>query len=585
MNQKVAALLFVGGGVFCALSMDAQTAPVRLESQLPVSITRIAPGDFLLDYGRVAFGNLRLDPGPEADDEVLVRFGEALHDGRIDRSPPGSVRYSLVKVRLRGGPQLVAPAPDARNTRAPAVLTPKESGVLTPFRWVELEGWSGTPQAEQAIRRTAFDSTWDDAAASFNSSNPVLDRIWELSHYSIKASTFAGVFVDGDRERIAYEADAYLTQLGYYAGDPDPRIARATFERLMAHPTWPSEWAPHMVFMAYADWLQTADQQWLANHYEWLKTKTLADRVGNDGLVHSTSEQIHHTDIVDWPVGERDGYVFTPINTVENAFYLRAISDMAELAKALGKTSDADIFLKQERQGLAAFQRLLFDQEKGLYRDGVGTAHTSLHANLFPLAFDLVPDAHRAHVAQWLSAQGMRCSVYAAQYLMEALFRNGYGKPAVAEMTASGDRSWKHMVDSGATMTWEAWDQKYKPNQDWNHAWGAAPANLLPRFVLGVQVSAPGWKDVVIAPNPSGLLFANGVVPTPLGPLKISWQKAADLHMVIELPSGTTAQLRLPAQADSRGVWLNGELVTAKREGGTWVLPNGITGKATLDVR
>ena len=22
-----------------------------------------------------------------------------------------------------------------------------------------------------------------------------------------------------------------------------------------------------------------------------------------------------------------------------------------------------------------------------------------------------------------------------------------------------------------------------KPNQDWNHAWGAAPANLLPRFL------------------------------------------------------------------------------------------------------
>ena len=118
---------------------------------------------------------------------------------------------------------IVAPPADARNTKAPAVLTPASWGVLIPFRWVEVEGWPTELHADQIRRRAAFDSTWVDDAATFHSSDPMLDKVWDLCHYSIKATTFAGIFVDGDRERLAYEADAYLTQLSYYAGDADPR--------------------------------------------------------------------------------------------------------------------------------------------------------------------------------------------------------------------------------------------------------------------------------------------------------------------------------------------------------------------------
>ena len=152
-------------------------------------------------------------------------------------------------------------------------------------------------------------------------------------------------------------------------------------------------------------------------------------------------------------------------------------------------------FIDQEKTEQAIFQKKLFDPARGLYRDGVGTDHASLHANLFPLAFGLVPAGQRPQIARWLAGRGMAGSVYAAQYLLQALFDNGEDAAALALMTAPGDRSWRHMVDSGATITWEAWDQKYKPNQDWNHAWGAAPANLLPRYVLGAQPLDSGMEQ------------------------------------------------------------------------------------------
>jgi hypothetical protein len=576
-------------GVMLGSATGQDAVSVHVVEQAPVAISKIAPDVFLVDFGRVAFGNLSLTPLNEnttTSKAVTVRFGEALKDGRVDTHPPGSVRFAEVKIAPTGAETvIVAPPVDPRNTKAPAVLSPALFGVLTPFRWVEVEGLPTELRADQIRRRAAFDRTWVDDAATFHSSDPMLDKVWDLCHYSIKATTFSGVFVDGDRERLAYEADAYLTQLSYYAGDADPRISRATFDRLMKFPTWPSEWAPHMVFMAYADWMETGDTAWLAAHYEGLKTKLLEKRIGPDGLVISTPELIGHGDIVDWPGHERDGYVFTNVNTVVNAFHLRALTEMSKLAEVLGKHREANKFLAEERAARETFQEKLFDPVRGLYRDGVGTDHASLHANLFPLAFGLVPAGARPKLAHWLAGRGMAVSVYAAQYLLEGLFENGEDAAALALITAPGDRSWRHMVESGTTITWEAWDQKYKPNQDWNHAWGAAPANLLPRFVLGAQPLTPSWRRALIQPHTGTLTSVEGRMPTPRGELSVGWKRDKNFTLTIEVPAGMTAKVELPALEGLSEVWVGGARVKAHREGQWWTLEEDLSGTVTIEER
>ena len=87
-------------GLLATAFGHARSQRVHLVEQAPVAISKIAPGVFLVDFGRVAFGNLSLGPANSAASEtVTVRFGEALKDGRVDTHPPGSVRYSEVKVR------------------------------------------------------------------------------------------------------------------------------------------------------------------------------------------------------------------------------------------------------------------------------------------------------------------------------------------------------------------------------------------------------------------------------------------------------------------------------------------------------
>lgn len=574
-----------------AFTLNCMAAPVHLVEEAPLTIKQVAPGLHLVDFGKVAFGNVRLIPSAGKDSKITVHFGEDLRDGRINRTPPGSVRYATAVIDLKGSkPVLAAPAADPRNTQTktpgtpPAILTPSEWGVVLPFRWVEIEGWPGELSPRQIVRKSAFSSTWDDQAAAFKCSDETLNRVWELCRYSIKATTFAGVYVDGDRERIPYEADAYLNQLSHYATDRDVQMARDSFKHLMAHPTWPTEWSFHMIFMAHADYMHTGDTKWLAAQYDSLKPKLLLERAREDGLIVSTANQVKKGDLVDWPAKERDGFVLTPVNTVVNAFHIRSLRLMSEMAAALGREKDASGYAAMADKANAAFQRLLFDPAKGAYRDGEGTDHLSQHASLFPLAFGLVPPGQVQPVLKHVGSRGMACSVYAAQYLMDALFSNGADARALELMGAPGDRSWKHMVDSGTTITWEAWDQKYKPNQDWNHAWGAAPANLLPRYVLGAEPLVPGWKQARIRPQIGSLSSASGKVPTPAGAILVEWKNGSSFELKLNLPKGMTAKLDLPGPATAKGVTLNGKPVAAKRVGDRWQLDEAVSGEVMVRV-
>lgn len=571
---------------FAVSAFAATEQTTKISEESPVSIVQDTSGVYIVDFGRVAFGNIRLDSPESSNATITVHFGEDFVNGRVNRKPPGTVRYNRATVQFTDKDSMVvAPPSDKRNTRVDrnAVLTPEEWGVILPFRWVEIEGWEGELLPEQITRRAVYSSSWDDDAAAFECSDEMLNRIWELCKWSIKATTFAGVYVDGDRERIPYEADAYLNQLSHYYTDNDVQMARDTYDYLMQHPTWPTEWASHMIFMAHADWMQTGDIEWLRPRYTALESKLLLDRVKND-LVHSNNKQIKKGDLVDWPVGERDGFVFTEVNTVVNAFYIRSLFMMADLADALELANDANKWREMASDAQSEFQTTLFDRTAGRYNDGIGTNHQSAHANLFPLALDLVPQDERSAIANWLVKRGMSCSVYAAQYLLEALFENGAEKAAVALMTASNDRSWRHMVESGATITWEAWDMKYKSNQDWNHAWGAAPANLLPRYILGAEALTPGWQTARIRPHPSGLNFAKGKVPTPHGPILIEWEQGDVFTLTLEIPKQMQLQLELPAIEGSTTVRQDGRPIHAERVGDRWILNPTVQGKSAFVV-
>ena len=151
-------------------------------------------------------------------DSVIIHLGEAVKEGRIDRSPGGTIRYSRYTVKPRKGwnTYLIVIRPDKRNTGPQAVLMPEYIGEVTPFRYCEIENYSHPLQEKDVVRESAS-YPFNEHDSHFHSSDTVLNQVWEICKYSIKATSFLGVYIDGDRERISYEGDAVINQLSHYS--------------------------------------------------------------------------------------------------------------------------------------------------------------------------------------------------------------------------------------------------------------------------------------------------------------------------------------------------------------------------------
>lgn len=541
-------------------------ANVFLENNIsPVIFEKTGSNRYFIDFGKDAFGTLVLEADPPRRDTIIVHLGEKLSGTyTIDKNPGGTIRYHKLLLPVEPGRHSyeISIPRDERNTGPSAVSLPDSLGVITPFRYCELENCNFEPDPGH-IYQKAYWYYFDDTESSFESPDSILNKVWNICKYSIKATSFAGLYIDGDRERIPYEADAYINQLGHYYTDREYSIARRTNEYFIDHPTWPTEWILQTVLLFHNDLMFTGNLESLAKYYKALQYKTLYEIARPDGLISSKNvtdevmislgfsnakERIR--DIVDWPPsqkdtgwklataeGERDGYDMTEINTVVNAFNYRSLVLMADMAGYLGKQVDSLLFISRAVKVRNSINDLLFDREKGIYLDGENSQHSSLHANMTALAFDIVPEEYKKSVVEFIKSRGMACSVYGAQFLLEGLYKAGEQDYALSLITATNDRSWYNMIRTGSTITMEAWDMKYKPNSDWNHAWGAVPANIIPGYMWGIRPASPGFSKVIIKPQLSRLLNSSITVPTIRGKISAAYRKMeGSKEFVISIP-------------------------------------------------
>ncbi len=535
-------VILAGGLTVAHASIDPYGyKELTVREVVPAEISKNSAGRELVDFGRDAFGWLEMD-GPEPGQYEII-LGELVNArGEVTNAyPKSAIRCFRLKGVKPAGKHRVKLPPDRLNLKgydpkAPAIRLPEKFGIVTPFRYVEI-----VKGPKMKLRQMAVNYPIDMGKSSFTCDNGNLVRVYDLCKYSILATSFCGIYVDGDRERTPYEADAYINQLCHYAIDDDCTLARKSHEWLMEHPTWPTEWRQHSIMMAWADWMWTGDTRSIAKYYNKLKSEKLMDRYAraSDGLLETGGERQKGakrgaSDIVDWPQGERDGFVFKPVNAVVNAFYYRNLREMSDIAKAFGRMDDAEYFDAKAKMIYNAYQKVFFDAKKSLYVDGDGTSHSSLHSNAAALAFGLVPEDKVAAVIGFLERKGMACSVYFAQYLLDAFCENGRGDIAIKLMAANSERSWMGMIDFGSTISMEAWNMAAKPNLDLNHAWGAVPLNIIARHILGITPKEPGFKKICIRPQLGGLKYIKGTVPTAAGPVTV---EATPEKLIITTPT------------------------------------------------
>ncbi len=535
----------------------ADRSPVEPSREAPVKVEKKGEGHWFIDFGTAAFGNVEFG-GHAGRGKVTVHLGEAISaPATVNRNPGGTVRYRSDRLSLHPrtpvSPRLEWQPPGWMKEGFLSLPKEMKGQEVMPFRYAEVEGLPPDFPVQE-IARVSWAVPFDEGASAFESSSAELDAVWKLCKHSIKATTFLGLYVDGDRERKPYEADVLINQLSHYCVDARYDIARLTHEYLLEHPTWPTEWRLQSVILAWHDFMWSGDDGSLREHYAVLKGRAMTERRTPEGLFRGWNKG-DITDIVDWPAGERDGYDMAPeVKTVTTAFHYRALVLLEKIATHLGKSADAAEFAAMAETTKKAVNAALWDETRGCYVDGTGSSHASAHANFFPLALGLVPEERVARVAEFLKPRRMACSVYGAQFLLDGLYDAGEAEHALSLLTSRETRSWLNMSEKvGSTITLEAWDPALKPNLDWNHAWGAAPSNIIARKLMGIEPLEPGFKRFRIKPQTASLERAKIKTPTPAGPvlLEIRGQDAGGWSAAVSVPAGTAAEFHVPFRGEA----------------------------------
>lgn len=151
---------------------------------------------------------------------------------------------------------------------------------------------------------------------------------------------------------------------------------------------------------------------------------------------------------------------------------------------------------------------------------------------------------------------------YFSYYVLEALSGAGEDDRALEAIR----RVWGGMVRLGATSTWEyfrpEWVKTLKPLQQppdvtdprvasffvsQCHPWSSGATAWLTEHVLGITPAAPGFESCRIKPYFGPLNWAKGAMPSPKGPIEVSWKRTGrSILLLVAPPVGVGAEVVLP---------------------------------------
>lgn len=503
----------------------------------PQSIKKLANGHYLIDMGKEIVGSFGLSNlNVKSDRTAEIRYGEELDGNSVKWRMRTTNNYGEFWSFLKGK------------------QTVENTDLLT-YRYVEISNLPADLKTNN-VEGLALQQEFNDEASDFKSSDSAMNKEYELSKYSIKA-TNQDLMVDSQsRERGVYEGDTLINSLSSYSVDNNYALSAFSTEWGISNPTWPAEYGFFSVMNAWNEYLYTGDKTLLLKEYDALKASRndlFTHDIDANGLVRdeNTSSSTMNAVLVDWPQSERDDYTFGKYDTVLNALAYGAYRDMSKIADAVGNQSDKAAFTKYADNVKSGMIKNLYDSKKGQFKDSKATDHASEHAQAFPLAMGVYDTPEMAkNLTQKIDARGdgFHTSIYGAYFVLQGLYNGNDSQQATKLLNSTDIRSWLHVIDNlHSTITPEAWDPSLKPNMTFSHPWGSAPATQLIQGMFGLKPTAPGYKTFDVKVQPGNVNSAAIKVPTASGTIEVSYQMSGDkLTAKVTVPANTKATVMLP---------------------------------------
>lgn len=380
------------------------------------------------------------------------------------------------------------------------------------FRYADFVLPKGVKLESVLARRQYY--PMDESACVLDTTDEKLKKVFDLCKNTMKTGIQEGYIDCPTREKGQYSGDLAVTSLAHIYLTGDTRLLKKALDDWMRSgeitgglmAVFPSslmqEIADYSLLFPMVAWRyyeHTLNREYLKETYECAVKiiKVYSKYARKDGLIENVKEAWN---LVDWPENLRDEYDFPLTRPVQdgchnviNAYYIGANYYTEKMADELriGKTK---VFEKL----CTSFNDAFFSMDTNLYVDAIGSSHSSVHANILPLFFGIVPEEKCDGVSDYLTRRGMAMGVYMAFFALKALCKNGKYKAAYDLIVSDGENSWLNMISEGATTLFEAWGKDKKWNTSLCHPWACAPVSVLIEDILGITpdvVRGGVWKQ------------------------------------------------------------------------------------------
>lgn len=538
--------------------------PVRATQEVkPIAITSPTNGVYIFNLGQNFAGVVRLKVKGKAGTVIQLRHGEMLHpDGRLMTE---NLRRALATDHyvLRG---------DAGGE----TWTPRFT--FHGFQYVEVTGFPGRP-GKDAITGIVLHSD-TPLASAFECSDPVPNRLFKNVVWTQRAN-FLDLPTDCPQrdERFGWTGDAQIyVRAATYNADVaafytkwlrelmESQRPSGTFPGYAPYPfqhgwDFGTAWCdagvicPWTIWRAYGD-TRIIERCWpaMVKFLEWRKS-TSQDFLGIK----------HGNDWGDWlSFGTK-----TPLEYVDTVYFAYSARLMAEMAEAIGKTTEATEYRQLFDRVKAAFG------QKYLQANGTLAVDTET-AYALALYVDLIPAEQRQAVGRILANKlrqgetsdnsGMTTGFLGTRPLLPVLSEVGEHDLAVRHFQSRKFPSWGYEVEQGATTIWERWNsytkdkgfggsQNASMNSFAHYSFGAVCEWMFFRLA-GIDTDGPGYQRILLRPSPPSshsnanrepINWVKAHYDSIHGRIVSNWRmKRGRFELETTIPANTSATVYLP---------------------------------------
>ena len=556
-----------------AVEVTAELAPIRTTPIATASPTQLAPGKakmFFAEWKEEFTGGIRLTVADgKAGQVVRLRSGELctplVYDQAAFSGLGQNVSSQCDTVKQGWGWDFNWTLRDGAQTI--------EMHEYMVFRYLTLEWLSDdAPPANWNVTAWAVNAPFDPTETFFSSSDPVLNRVWDLAANMLHRGVLDTYTDSNARERRPYEADGLITAGNRMLLQSNTAMwARHSHSWIFQFPTWPVEWLMLSPMLAHMDYWRTGSADLADAYFELLFNNTQYP-IGFDhtlGLMNTSKPGSRDVELWNYTGGEHHsnrgggrhliGWAPAPIDdpsmwmwshsdfmSVPQFYTVRGLELLAELAHAAGRAADAKKCSSAARGLRAGIMKHMWDASAERFCDGICTevaGNHSIYSDMYALWLGLVPAPSVGNVWNSTVAWGMeRLGDLGMFVYMKALAAHSGdgGAAAVKALTKCDQSSWCDEIRSrDATMSRETTSLR---GGTMSHGWGAATVGATVETLVGLKQTAPAYARFTVKPQLGGVERLAVKIPTPHGAL---WVNATSGAVQVSVPCNTRATLCL----------------------------------------